>query len=112
MIQNFIAFAKLNPWTMGFTVLTLFVFVIVLFLVNGKNGLPKDAKLTKEGLNFFMVMMIGVICVLLFIFGYSPDIATALDSQSDLCLIYWLAIGLSWTAVKLVTGIDPEEIIA
>lgn len=109
MIENIINFAKLNPWTMGFTVLSLFVFIIMIFLINGKEEITKDAKLGKKMLNAFMLFIVGIFIVCIFIMGSLPAFATLIDNGHG-ALIYWLIVLALWGTVKYITGIEPVEI--
>lgn len=110
MIENIINFAKLNPWTMGFTVLSLFVFIIMIFLINGKEEITKDAKLGKKMLNAFMLFIVMIFLLCIIIMGLSPAFAALIDKE-DFTLVYWGIVGAIWATVTYVTGVNPKELI-
>ena len=109
-MENIISFAKMNPWSAGFTFLTVIVFIIVLFLINGKNSMNLGAKLEQTGLNIFMVFMIIVASSFIVIMAMTPTFSTWIDHTEDAVLIYWCVIGVLWSAVKYITGINIEDL--
>ncbi len=109
MLENVINFAKLNPWTMGLTVLSLFVFIIMTFLINGKEEITQNAKLGKKMLNTFMLFIVMIFILCMIFMGLSPAFAALIDN-GDGALVYWLIVLSLWGTVKYITGIDPEEI--
>lgn len=110
-MENLINFAKVNPWSFGLTCLSLVVFVITLFLLNGKDGNTKGAKLNIIGLNIFMIFMIGVIVGIFYVIKSNTDFTTLIDKTDDAAVIYWVSIAALWGFVKYMTGIDPENIL-
>ena len=111
MIKNIINFAELNPWTIGFTLLSLVLFVITLFLINGKKVITKNAKLEKTGSNIFMIFIIIILVCYILVIGTTPSFATLIDKGYNAILIYWLSIFALWGTIKYITGIDLEEVL-
>ncbi|MEI6673103.1 MAG: hypothetical protein WCL02_07470 [bacterium] len=104
MIENIVNFAKMNPWTMGITLLSLFLFII------RKKNIIEDAKLDTKMLNIFMFFIICIFVGSLLIMGISPDFATLINKE-DFVLVYWFIVAGIWGMVKYITGVDPDDIL-
>lgn len=110
MIENIINFAKINPWTLGFTMLSLFVFIIMIFLINGKKEITQDARLNIKMLNVFMIFIVMIFIVLIIIMGISTSFSVLIDNE-DFTFIYWCIVAAIWATVTYVTGISPKELL-
>ncbi len=107
MMENIINFADLNPWTTGLTLLSLILFIVILFLINGKDIMIENAKLEKIGSNIFMLFMIAIIAVIMIVIAIEPRFATITHEHT---IVYWVGILVFMGIVNYVTGIDPEEV--
>ena len=110
MIENIINFAKVNPWTMGFTLLSLFVFVIMIFLINGKKNITQRAKLEAKGLNIFMLLIVCIFIGFIAVIASTPGFSTLINENHN-SFVYWFFIIGIWVTVEYITGIDPTEIL-